>query len=282
VAGNTFKVVEPGVTITIPAVQSVKFTGTATAYSEFGLLGVHMIADSTVQIHFEKLVTSLAATIIECDYISFEHGSRMDNVCWYVSPLTHYMDDPDLVNAWCGGAIIKRCAGGTSYVRARDGSEISFITLLRCLDTDRGSARIAVGSIDDAANYGLDIYGDATTIYVHGTYVKAQSTKYGIRQSIGAVDVIEMFVERAAAAVRIGMGTSGTLIETLKGTDANVTNALLVGQGANVAVDASGCTLVGATGAGDAVKWSSGAANSAYPAANLHVTDTHGAQVVGY
>ena len=63
--------------------------------------------------------------------------------------------------------------------------------------------------------------------------------------------------------------------------DANVTNALLIANGSRVSIEAASCTLLGASGAGHEIKWSSGAADSAMPAQNLEVNDALGAQVVG-
>lgn len=276
--GDTFEIVEPGVEFSVAHNVGLKLSsGTATPIRL--LLGIKLtVQDLTVS----SGLWSMAGTVLDYRYGYFKGDADVSGYAFTSLPLALLADVPGILTGW-GGTWLCAAPPGTETTTLNDAAKITGVCMIRSLDLAYGSPMVGNVTIyHDAATYGIDAYillGGANLSSV-SVRVPATRDAIGIKNTgYAALDLIH--VTQARYAVLVGVGANAVINE-LRGVDANVTNALYVSQGSRVSTKATGCTLVGASGAGNAIKWASGAANSAYPAANNVVTDALGAQVAGY
>lgn len=135
---------------------------------------------------------------------------------------------------------------------------------------------VAAETPDDHSFYLANISGsDLKNLYAH-----PHATSVGLNVKEGSqLKVEDVYVELGLYGVRVERGSS-LILSGLDGNAANIaTAAIRVDHGSHVVSVAAGNVLL-STG-GVAIKWLTGAADSAWPAADALVTDSLGAQVVG-
>jgi len=250
-AGATFKIIEPGVKITVPATP-VEIRGNShERYSLFAIVGIEMSATEPVTFQGAAIVPS---SMFKMKNINFM-GETFSGSYWGSVPLANFIDNAELRNAiatyWNSVGLID--SNGAGYATL-SGSLVDNIASIRSIDVAQGDGYVSMCSISNPDDYGVDAYMIVTYLRVYGLFLDVKNTKFGLRATCcSGVDLSNVYVKKALYGIQVGVGTSVS-IGDLTGTDADVANALYVGQGANVQVDMPGCTLVGAGGAGTAVK----------------------------
>ena len=277
-AGDKFKIVEPGVEVTLPAVtHAIEGDADGSEINVLALVGMKLIASTRVTIKAKCL--TVTASILDLEVVTTD-DTKLDASYW--GTITSFIDVPIFVTGW-GAAGVVTDVGGGGAVSCKGNCELYGLTFIRSVDTLKSNFRITACAIKSVANYGIDAYTGVATFTLANVYIEAVVTKGAIQASYcGALSIGGLYVQEGLAALHIKRMCGACTIAELGGVDANVTTALLLINGSSLVIAAATCTLVGATGAGTAVRWSSGAADSAYPAANLLVSDALGAQVVGY
>lgn len=275
-AGETFKIVEPGVEVQVPGGQRVRIKVDSDAQFPMAIAGIKMTSSDQVDINAGYILT--AASDLNLDALTLYNTVLYGGYYGTAIPAASILDLPGIVGSWGGGGVMSR--PGTGLCTLYD-SNLAQLVAIRPVDVGGGVASIDAMAIVSVGDYGIDAYSRVTYLRAWGTYVKAKSTKGALQVSICRnLDIVGFFVQEALAGIHVTEGAGG-FVASLHGVDANVGNGMLVGNGSSVVVEASSCDLAGASGAGHEVKWESGAADSAYPAANNVITDALGAQVVG-
>jgi len=273
-AGDTFKIIEPGAVVTLPAVDAtIRSDGDDKQNSkDLNIVGMKLVASDSIKVDARFL--RVACSIIDCASITF---TNCDLVSSFAGADTSVLDVP----AYVAGSIpaIMTDAVGGKYIFFQGMCSVVGVAFLRSLDMSSGSLDLIMSSIKNLVDYGIDAYRGILSIAT--TYIEAKSTHGALRLTdCGNFHIDGLYIQAGIAGIHVVRMSNGT-ISALTGVDANVTNGLLLANGSRLSINAAACVLVGATGAGTAVRWNSGAADSAYPAANLEVNDALGAQVVG-
>lgn len=277
--GDTFRIVYPGAEIELDNgfYSIIGDGGVPSFYFLFGAPNVFLIGlrFHTAGMGMVNLVNiysiSCVGTIFDV-YVDIVDSEVITATLTYGTP-AKYIDETSWVSTWDGGCIFNSeilCTGRCYlYCLTVTGATVS------C------SGEMHYSCVLNSTLYSLIVQGSGITfrhLYLEGSGVAPGA---GLLYS-SAVLFDDVYVNNGVSGIEVTPGCSGISIESFKGDDPSVTNALVIGQGCNVAINASSCSLVGAGGAPNAIVWSSGAANSAYPVANNFVTDALGAQVVGY
>lgn len=278
--GDTFRIISPGAEIEldnglyhltgdggIPSFYyifgspKVFFFGLRFFSSGFAIFNaVDLCSFSSVGSVFDIFVNIVDSEVVTAAFGYVDISRVLDEVTWE--------------SVWDGGCIFNaeiQCLGDCHvYCLTTMGAD------LRC------SGELHYSNISSSVLYAMRVIG--TGLSMRHLFVNADAghPAIGIASPSSGLLIDDLFVKKCDSAIEIRPGCNGISIENLEGVDADVAHALTVGQGCNIAVDAGSCILVGAGGAANAIVWSSGAANSAYPAANAVVSDALGAQVVGY
>jgi len=259
-AGNAFKIVEPGVNITVAKDITVK--------GNVALVGIDFDNTSyrlTVE-DGSKFVT--ACTTIECGGPGgFDEGVIVNDaavVCGFGQSLS--ASDVAALQTTDESASAFDClvlVYGELQAALVDGG----VFTRRSAVVDKCASRDGYLYVEypNANAYLSDIYRDSTN---YGLYLRTKSEAF----------VQGLFVEAGSDAVYLSNGCTVHL-ESLDGTAANVSgHSVMVGRGAKVVAKKSACTLVGTSGQ---VGWVNGAASVAWPNQDVAVTDAVDATVVG-
>ena len=275
-AGDKFKIVQPGAVVTLPAVDCViDGDGDNRHDNTIAIAGMKIIASNKVTIQCKSL--ALPSCILNLGALTI-YGCAING--GYQGSDTAFLDVPAIVGGYGIAAVITDVVGGQQCMYQGLGTLFG-LTFLRSFDLAAGGLNVQLGAFKNTGGYGIDAFGRVMGFSTGNVYIEAKVTHGAIQLKDCATFRIDtLFVQEGLAAVYTKGICSGT-ISGLGGVDANVTNALLLANGSRVSIEAATCTLLGASGAGNEIKWSSGAANSAMPAANLEVNDALGAQVVG-
>jgi len=281
-AGETFKVVEPGVTIVSDQFKNLIGGGGNTYFANHGLFGLD-IDFSSKRLVVQDCCINMTGSIIS-GTVQF-HDTTTDMGLYYYPSPTDVVDDSGLVSNYNTNCIMKK-GTGTDYLTVYGSSDITRLFVFdKGIDVAYSNCLVGYCAIANATNgYGVDAYASVGCVRVAGIYIEAKTNNQAVRlPMVGSANVDAVFVESAQYGVKLWPGVCGVTIKGLEGTAANVTNAIAMGQGSRAVIENSSCTLVGAGGAATAIKWlSGGAIDTAYPAANAEVNDTLGSQIVGY
>jgi len=275
-AGDKFKIVQPGVTVTIPAVaRTIDGDADGLDINILAIAGMKLIASEPVAIKAKSL--NVPCCLLDLGAVEIT-GCKLASTYWGSD--SSYLDVPAYIANYGTAAVVTDSVGGKDLYCGGN-SEFIGLTFLRSVQAYKGSLTVAISSVKNTAGFGIDAYTSIATFNAAALYIEAKSTHGAIRLAqCGAFHIDSLYVQAGLAGVELREMSVG-LITTLGGVDANVTNALLIGNGCRASIVAATCTLVGATGAGNAIAFSSGAGNSAYPAQNLEINDALGAQIVG-
>ena len=276
-AGDTFKIVEPGVEVTLPAVDcTIKGDADGSDLSVMGFAGMKLIASEDVKITCKNL--QVPACILAFGNCSV-FDSKLSGGFWGTDMA--WIDVPVIVTGYGFAAVLTDSVGGRGITIQGQVSAWG-LTFLRHVDLATADVEVANGAIKSTTTYSIDAHHTSPRVTLVTMYMEAKVTKGAIQVAYcGCLNVDGLYVQEGLAAVHLQNMCCNVSIKKLSGVDANVTNALLIANGSRVSIEAASCTLLGASGAGHEIKWSSGAADSAMPAQNLEVNDALGAQVVG-
>jgi hypothetical protein len=280
--GDEFEVVEPAVNINITDEQVRLISPIADTRStvniHLALAGLKMSID---KLRIQNAQIGAAGSIFETDDCDIRRSEMVGGMS-YADNVDDLLDDPTITQAWNGTFLITAKAGATQYLNLMDCYMLGNVAILRSVDVQRGATALNNMSILTAGNYAVDAYTLVASLRAWELYIEVPATKDGIKLNAPMnAELYNIYVAQARYAIYQQMVGNCT-VEELSGADASVDNAFYVTQGGHIAIDNSSCTLVGKSGASNAIKWKSAAANSPYPAANNVVEDSLGAQVVGY
>jgi hypothetical protein len=273
-AGDTFEVVTPGVVITTADSLTWLSNAESTDSSLLAMLGIKIICTGTLTCRCKSLL--LSGSILDLG------STKLYDSTWngtsFLS-LTDVSDDTTLIASGSGMWSLLEASSG--YLTLYGLSSLTTGAIRRPIDVTGGLSIFSSVAIKNVtADYGVDAYSGVGALSVQLAYVEVGAAKPGIRtKEIGSA-AISMYVEQAGPAIQARVGTGALHVSGLTCDATKIVNCVEVGQGVSVTADVSKVTSP--TVASDAIKWTSGAVNVALPAANNHVTDSHGAQLVGY
>jgi hypothetical protein len=265
--GDTVKIVEPAATFTSAGAWNVSGSGLMVPHLYF--LGVKIIADTVTLEGVQAEMVGCVLTVITT--LAVARGilasslaipvAGVDNAVWAAT------------GAWLGGTVINGSARALfEMMTTVYGVLFSEVDLIL-----NGFCYLLSLASRNGGGIGVELWDGCTaeimSVYAHA---KSDSAAFLLDNGSGA-DCYDIFANAGKYGLQLKAGVSAR-VNTFGGTAANIVTAgALVGGGSRIASKA--CTLA-STGA-VAVAWGSGAAASAWPAANNKVDDAIAALVVG-
>ena len=266
-AADTLKVKEPAATFTSAGDWNVNGSGTAEPHLFF--LGVEIIADT---IKFEGIQSAMVGCLLTAlTKIEFARGKLeaflalpavgVDNAVWAAAV------------PWFAGTNIN--GGGDALLENM--TKINSVLFSENELVFGGANYMMTVASRNGAGVGLEVW-DGCTAEICGVYSHAKSDSAAFQfDNAAVVDCYDIFANAGKYGALLKAGVSAR-INIFDGTDANIVTAgVLVGGGARLASKACACVSTGAV----QIAWGSGAAATAWPAANNKVDDAIAALVVG-
>jgi len=260
VAGDAFKIVEPGVSITVA--KDIEVRGNV------ALVGIDF--DNA-----PNLLTVLA-------------GSKFVNACSQISGgnaggfIAGFRHDTDS-RVDCRGQNLLAADVAGLLTTGESCAVFDCVTLslgwLRAFQADGSVFCRGPANIQECVSMDGYLYAEWANSKPLFTDVYRDSANYGVYLATGAeAHITRLFVEAGTDAVYLSNACKAYM-DGVDGTAANVSgHSVMVGRGARAVAKKSSCTLVGTTGQ---VGWGNGAASVAWPNQDVAVTDAVDATVVG-
>ena len=266
--GDTFKIVEPGVEFQI--VDDLKFSKVGLSDSS-SISNVWLcclkITNGAKSFYLDATSLSAPGSIITTNNL-FQYSGLLSGAGTNVLDISKIMDAPTLVSAYDGGCIIH------ADIAATNSGSIAITAVGDYVDLINTSMMYC-------AVYNVTgdhcIYGTGGYNYILNTYIESRATGYPLQIDTGTITLTSVFVEAGKVGLLAGPGTYVKMYDCA-GAAANIVDAgVEVNQGATIYHNNTTLVSVGSV----EIKWTSGAADAAWPASHAVVTDAVDAKVVG-